>query len=796
MLTDIGLEVEALDKEESVRGGLEGLLIGQVLTCQKHPDADKLSLTTVDYGDGAVQIVCGAPNVAAGLKVVVAPVGTVIYPTDSEETVKIKKGKIRGQESLGMICAEDEIGLGTDHDGIMELDDDAVIGTKARDYFQIEDDYIFEIGLTPNRIDAASHYGVARDLAAYLISNDMECQLTLPDVSEFKSDKSGTPVTVEVADAVGSPRYMGVSVCGVEVKPSPQWLQNNLRSIGINPKNNVVDITNYILHELGQPLHAFDADKIEGGKIVVRRAAEGEKFTTLDEVERTLSADDLMICSSERPMCIAGVFGGLDSGVTESTANIFIESAYFNPVSVRKTAKRQGLNTDSSFRYERGTDPLMPEYAVRRAAMLVKELAGGEIYDIVDVNNYTPSEAIVELDLDWAERFIGKQIGHDKMKAIIRSLEMEILEESGAVIKVKVPAYRVDVTRNVDIVEDILRIYGYNNIEIPQSVNSTLSYIQKPDKDKIQGEISSLLSSNGYREAMSNSLTKASYYEGLSSYPVTKSVKIINPLSNDLNVMRQTLLFNLMEAVELNSNRKNSDLKLYEFGNCYFYDVARKEEGGLAPYRQESHLAMLVTGMESQQSWNQPAVKSSFYTLKLAVEKLLRRFGINPQQASMSPLDKSDIYSEAVAVKLHGKQLFEMGILSKSIRNIFSVKSDVYYMEMNFTNLIVIIRNSKISASELSKFPEVRRDLALVVDKGVEFAKLYEIAFKTEKKLLKKVSLFDVYEGDKIESGKKSYALGFILEDKERTLTDNVTTKVMDNILAQFQRQTGAKLRG
>ncbi len=794
ILTDIGLEVESLERVESIPGGLEGLVIGEVLTKEQHPDADKLSVTTVDYGQGVVQIVCGAPNVAQGQRVVVAPVGATLYPTQGD-TFKIKKSKIRGLESLGMICAEDEIGLGTDHDGIIVLGDDAKVGTPAREYYKIEDDYIYEIGLTPNRVDAASHYGVARDLAAYLASKGSEYSLNLPSIDGFATDNNTTPVTIEVADVAGAPKYMGVSISGVTVAPSPEWLQRDLRAIGIAPKNNLVDITNYVLHEIGQPLHAFDADKIEGSKVVVRRAQEGEKFVTLDEVERTLSSEDLMICSAQKPMCIGGVFGGLESGVSETTTNIFLESAYFNPVSIRKSAKRHGLSTDSSFRFERGVDPNITEYALKRAALLFKELAGGEISAIVSENNYNEQPAVVEFNFDWAERFIGKKIGSDKMVAIMESLEMVILERTESMTKVQVPAYRVDVTRDVDIVEDILRIYGFNNIEIPENVFSTISHVQKPDRDKVQSEISSLLSSNSYREAMSNSLTKGAYYEQLSSYPVTKSVKIINPLSGDLNVMRQTLLFNLLEATELNTNRKNADLKLYEFGNCYYYDVNKKEEGGLAPYRQEAHLALLVTGLAQKPSWNEQAVKSDLFTLKKAAEKILRRFGINPNSAICSPLDKKDIYSEAVSFKVQGKELFEMGIIAKPIRNIFSIKADVYYMELNFDTLMTIVKNQKVAARELSKFPEVKRDLALVVDKSVEFKKLYDIAFKSEKKLLKSVSLFDLYEGDKIEEGKKSYALSFILEDTERTLTDNIIEKTMANILSQIERQTGAKVR-
>ncbi|MFI3268418.1 MAG: phenylalanine--tRNA ligase subunit beta, partial [Rikenellaceae bacterium] len=589
VLTDIGLEVEALEKIESIKGGLDGLKIGEVLTCEKHPDADKLNITTVEYGEGPVQIVCGAPNCKAGLKVVVATNGAVLYPTSDSEGFKIKKSKIRGVESNGMLCAEDEIGVGSDHAGIMELDANATVGQDAKSYFGIVDDYTLEIGLTPNRVDASSHIGVARDVIAYLNSQGSETSIQTPSVESFGKDAEGRAISVTVENTDAAPRYMGVTISNIKIAPSPEWLQNCLRAINITPKNNVVDITNFVLHETGHPLHAFDADKISGDKIIVKNCAEGTPFTTLDEVERKLSADDLMICNENAPMCIAGVFGGLESGVSDSTTTIFLESAYFNPVSVRKTAKRHAISTDSSFRYERGCDPQMTPYALKRAALLIKEYAGGTITsDVTDILNLELKPYDVELSIAKVNSLIGKEIGEDKIKSILKGLEINIAKEENGVLSLEVPMYRVDVRRDVDVIEDILRIYGYNNVEVPQMVHSTLSYAPKPDVNKIIERISETLSYGGFNEIMSNSLTKASYYTDCEAYDIEKCVKILNPLSNDLNVMRQTLLFNAMEALQLNTNRRNGSVKLYEIGNCYFYNEKRKEEGGLAPYRQES----------------------------------------------------------------------------------------------------------------------------------------------------------------------------------------------------------------
>lgn len=797
ILTDIGLEVEEFEKIETIRGGLAGVVVGEVLTCVEHPDSDHLHVTTVDVGAGdPLNIVCGAPNVRAGLKVLCATIGAVLYPMGETEGFKIKKSKIRGVESFGMLCADDELGIGTDHDGIKELPADAPVGMPAKEYLNVKDDYLIGIGLTPNRIDAASHIGVARDLAAYLAANGHSVELTWPSVDEFSVDNHDLKIDVEVANTEAAPRYAGVTVTGCKVAPSPEWLQDSLRAVGINPKNNLVDITNYILFELGQPLHAFDADKIEGGKIVVRTCEEGTPFVTLDGVERKLSAQDLMICNANKPMCIAGVFGGLESGVSDSTTNIFIESAYFNPVWVRKTAKRHGLNTDSSFRFERGIDPDRTVYALKRAALMFRDLAGGKISsEIIDLYPAPIAPFRFDVSLKRVNALIGKEIPEQTIRSIIAALEVEIEAEKDGILSVVVPAYRVDVQREADLIEDILRIYGYNNVEIPQHVNSTLSYAPKPDKNKIVNMVSDLLTDNGFVEIMSNSLTKGSYYEGLESYKAENCVRIMNPLSADLNVMRQTLLFNALEAVQLNVNHRNSDLKLYEFGNCYYYNAeAKSEENTLAPYSENYRLAIAVTGASAAQSWNVRAEKSDFYTLRAVAEKVLRRFGLDIYSLKSEKV-QSDLFAEALSVQINGKELLRMGVVASKIRAKFDLKQEVYFLEMDFDRLLKAAKKHRIAAEELSKFPEVKRDLALLVDKDVTFEKLRSIAFATEKKLLKSVSLFDVYEGDKLPAGKKSYALSFVLEDKSQTLTDKVIDKVMNNLMVQFERQAGAQVR-
>ena len=797
VLTDIGLEVEGLEKIETVKGGLQGVVVGEVVTCTDHPDSDHLHLTTVDVGAAEpLQIVCGAPNCRAGLKVLCATVGAVLYPDGGDEEFKIKRSKIRGVESLGMLCAEDELGIGASHDGIMELPADAPVGMTAKEYLHIEDDYLIEIGLTPNRVDAASHIGVARDLAAYLKSRGEHVAVKMPDVSAFAPDNHDLNVKIRVENTEAAPRYAGVTVTGCKIGPSPDWMQNCLRAAGINPKNNLVDITNFVLFELGQPLHAFDAAKIEGREVVVRTCAEGTPFVTLDGVERKLTDRDLMICSAERPMCIAGVFGGLDSGISDTTTDVFIESAYFNPVWVRKTAKRFGLNTDASFRFERGIDPNMQVYAAKRAALLMKELAGGTIAsDITDVYPTPIEDFVFDLSLARVNALIGKEIPEETVRTIIAALEVKVLAEKDGVLTVAVPPYRVDVQREADLIEDILRIYGYNNVEIPRQVRSTLSYAPKPDRNRLMNLAADFLTANGFTEIMSNSLTKASYYEGLTSCPADRCVRILNPLSADLSVMRQTLLFNMLEAVALNANRRNGDLCLYEFGNCYFYDESKRtEENRLAAYSEEYRLAVAVTGVSTPQSWNAKPEKASFFTLRAVAEKLLRRFGIDIYALKTEPLE-SDLFSEGLSLSLNGKELLQIGSVAAKIRRTTDVKQEVYYLEMNFEALAKSTKKLKIVAEELSKFPEVKRDLALLVDKQVTFAALRDAAFAAERKLLKSVSLFDVYEGDKLPEGKKSYALSFILEDKTHTLDDKTIERVMANLTRQFEQRCGAQVR-
>ncbi len=797
VLTDIGLEVDGIEKIESIKGGLKEVVVGEVLTCEDHPDSDHLHVTTVDVGEGEpLQIVCGAENCRQGIKVVCAKVGAVLYPDGGDEEFKIKKSKIRGVESRGMLCAEDELGIGTDHAGIMELAADAAVGMSAKELFGIEDDYLIEIGLTPNRVDAASHIGVARDLVAYLRSRGGDAVVKYPSVEEFKVESNSFPIEVVVENSEAAPRYAAVAVKGCKIAPSPEWMQKRLRAAGINPKNNLVDITNYILHELGQPLHAFDADKIEGHKIVVKCCEEGTKFITLDGVERTLTAQDLMICSAERPMCLAGVFGGLDSGISDTTTNIIIESAYFNPVWVRKSAKRFGLNTDASFRYERGIDPNIQLYALQRAALLFKELAGGEIAsDVIDLYPVKAEDFRFTISFDRTRKLIGKEIPDSELRTIIEALDVRIESEEDGVLSVAVPPYRVDVQREADLIEDILRIYGYNNIEIPTAVRSTLSYAQRPDKSRLMNLAADYMSANGYTEIMSNSLTKSSYYDALEGFPAESCVKIINPLSADLNVLRQTLLFNTLETVELNANRKNGDLRIYEFGNCYFYNEAATDvEKPLAPYSESYHLAIAVTGDATPTTWREKGQQASYFTLREMVERVLSRFGIDIYSLKESSTSNG-LFAEAQAFKLNGKEFMQMGVVSQKLRNSFGIKRDVFYAEIDFDALMKSTKKHKITVSELSKYPEVKRDLAMLIDKSVSFAALREAALQGEKKLLKSVSLFDVYEGDKLPEGKKSYALGFILEDKSQTLTDKVIEKSMANIQRQLESKCGAEIR-
>jgi len=792
ILTDTGLEVEGIEEFESVKGGLEGLVIGKVVSCAKHPDADKLSVTKVDVGTGEeLPIVCGAPNVAEGQKVVVATVGTTLY--SGNEDFKIKKAKIRGEVSEGMICAEDEIGLGASHDGIMILDESAKIGTPAKEYFNIESDTVFEIGLTPNRIDGASHIGTARDLAAFL-SQTQKTELLKPSVDDFKVENNNLPIEIIVENTEACPRYTGVTISNVKIEPSPEWLKNRLKAIGLNPINNLVDISNFVLHETGQPLHFFDADKIEGNKVIIKTLPKGTPFITLDETERKLSADDLMICNENNGMCIAGVFGGISSGVTENTKNIFIESAHFNSVFVRKTAKRHDLHTDASFRFERGSDPNITVYALKRAALLIKEIAGGEISsEIVDVYPEPVSDYKVDLTFHNLKRLIGKEIEKEKVKNILTSLDIKIVAEDNEKLSLEVPTYRVDVQREADVIEEILRIYGYNNIEISEHVNSSLSYSQKPDKEKIQNTISDILSANGFNEIMCNSLTKADYYEKLESYKPENLVNIVNPLSNDLNVMRQTLLFGGLESVVYNINRRNSDLKLYEFGNCYSLRIT-ESENPLKKYNEEQHLAIFIAGNKTEESWIMKEEPTSFFFLKSYVENILEKLGFDLDQIESEEVP-SDIFAEGLTYLSNKKHLVQFGILHKKILKKFDIDTKVYFAEFNWNNVLKSTAKNTIRYTEIPKYPEVRRDLALLIDKDVKFNLIKNFAYKSERKLLKKVSLFDVFEGEKLGANKKSYAVSFVLQDENKTLTDKQIDKIMNNFISVYEKELNAQIR-
>lgn len=796
-LTSIGLETGDVEEVQSIKGGLEGLVIGEVLTCEPHPNSDHMHITTVNLGQGdPVQIVCGAANVAAGQKVVVATLGTKLY--DGDECFTIKKSKLRGVESNGMICAEDEIGIGTSHEGIIVLPEDVVPGTLAKDYYNIKSDYVLEVDITPNRSDACSHYGVARDLYAWLIQNGRQATLKRPLVDAFKVDNHDMNIDIVVENTEACPRYAGVAIKNVTVKESPEWLQNKLRLIGVRPINNIVDITNYILHAYGQPMHCFDADKIKGGKIVVKTCPEGTKFVTLDEVERKLSDRDLMICNAEEPMCIAGVFGGLDSGTTETTKDVFLESAYFHPTWVRKTARRHGLSTDSSFRFERGIDPNGTIYALKEAALLVKELAGGEIASEIKDNYPAPiADFPVELSYEYTNALIGKVIPAETIKSIVTSLEMKITGETPEGLSLLVPAYRVDVQRPCDVVEDILRIYGYNNVEIPTSVKSSLSVKGDVDKSvKLQNLVSEQLVGCGFNEIMNNSLTAATYYEGLETYKPENLVQLMNPLSNDLNVMRATLLFGGLESIQHNANRKNADLKFFEFGNCYHFNAEKKNpEKVLAAYSEELHLGLWITGKRVSNSWAHPDENTSVYELKAYVLNIFRRLGVNFGGLVFGNLT-DDIYSVAISVHTRGgKLLATFGVLHKKIQKAFDIDNEVYYADLNWKELMKAIKNNTVAYKEISKFPVVKRDLALLIDKKVQFAEIEKIAYETDKKLLKSVELFDVYEGKNLEAGKKSYAVSFMLQDENATLNDKQIDKVMQKLIANLQNKLDAKLR-
>lgn len=796
ILTSIGLEVGGVEKVQTVKGGLEGLVIGEVLTCDKHENSDHLHVTTVNIGSGEpLQVVCGAPNVAAGQKVVFATIGTVLYA--GEESFTIKRSKIRGVESFGMICAEDEIGLGTSHAGIIVLPENAPVGMPAKEYYGIEDDYLIEVDITPNRIDAASHFGVARDLAAYFSFRNPEIKLNKPAVDNFDVQNTNLSIPVSVEAPEACPRYSAVTISNVKVTESPKWLKDKLQIIGLRPINNIVDITNYVLHEMGQPLHAFDADKIGGKKVRVRTLPENTPFISLEGTERKLSADDLMICDAEKPMCIGGVFGGLDSGVTENTTNVFLESAYFNPVSIRKTARRHGLNTDASFRFERGCDPANTIYILKRCALLIQEVAGGEISgEIVDVYPQEVKPFEVEVSLQKINALIGKAIGRENIETILTALEMKIVRKDENGYLLHVPSYRVDVQRDVDVIEDILRIYGYNNIEIGETLKSTLSYSSKPDSHKLQNLIAEQLTAQGFNEILNNSLTKGGYYEGLSSFPAENSVKILNALSSDLNVMRQTLLFGGLESIAYNINRKHADLKLYEFGNCYQYHAEnKKEDETLAAYNEEFHLGIWLTGQKQAPSWAVAEAKTSVYELKAYVENILARVGVNRSKLSLVEFE-DDLLSEAIAIQTQsGRKLVIYGIVGSKIRKKADIEQEVYYADLYWENILKEIKRHHIQFADIPKFPEVKRDLALLLDKNISFADIEKTAFETERKLLKKVTLFDVYEGKNLEIGKKSYAVSFIIQDETKTLTDNQTDAIMKKLLSNFEQKLGAKLR-
>ena len=808
ILTSIGLEVGTVETVETIRGGLKGLVVGEVLSCEPHPNSDHLHLTKVNIGEGEpLPIVCGAPNVAAGQKVIVATIGTVLY--DGEESFTIKKGKLRGEDSYGMLCAEDEIGVGTDHAGIIVLPEDTPVGMPAREYYHVEDDTIIEVDITPNRSDAASHYGVARDLYAYYHAHGQNIQLTKPSVEAFKIDNNELPIKVVVDAPDACPRYSGVSIKGVEIKESPEWLKNSLLAIGLRPINNVVDVTNFVLHECGQALHAFDADKIKGNKIHVRMARPSEKFTTLDGVEREMNERDLMIANAEEAMCIAGVFGGLESGVTEKTKNVFLESAYFDPVTIRKTSRRHQLQTDASFRYERGCDPNNTLYVLKRAALLIQEVAGGQVaMEITDQAQTSFDPWPVTIDIRRVNSLIGKAIGEDTIETILKALEIEILSKNGTIWQLAVPRYRVDVQRECDVVEDILRIYGYDNVEFPEKLNTSLAYGIKPDPEQLRRRIAEQLTAQGFNEILNNSLTKVSYYEPLRQLPLAECVKIMNPLSQDLGVMRQTLLFGGLESIARNANRKNNDLKFYEFGNCYHYKglVDERMSGleettnplttnPLTRYSEEPHLGLWLTGNKAPLSWVRREEKTTFYQLHAYVNNILTRLGVDVAKVSLERLE-NELFQDGMVLKAaNGKALGYIGIVARKVLKTFDIDQEVYYADLEWKALLKQNKQYKAVINDLPKYPEVKRDFALLVDSTVEFADLARAAFAAERKLLRNVFLFDVYEGKNLEPGKKSYALSFILQDPENTLKDTQIEAVMAKLKRTFEEQFNATLR-
>jgi phenylalanyl-tRNA synthetase beta chain len=785
LLTDLGLEIEGIEAYQSVKGGLEGIVIGKVLTCVQHTNADRLKVTTVDIGTGEpLQIVCGAPNIAAGQKVPVATIGTTLY-TETGEAWTIKKGKIRGEESYGMICAEDELGLGKSHDGIMILDDKIEVGTLAATLFDVENDKVFEIGLTPNRADAMSHYGTARDLKAGFIQQEINTEFITPSVSAFHVDSRTLKIDVSVENKDLAPRYCGVTISGLKINDSPAWLQNRLKAIGVAPINNIVDATNYVLHELGQPLHAFDAAKIAGNKVIVKTLAKGTKFTTLDGVERELHEDDLMICDADKPMCIAGVFGGMHSGVSESTNSIFLESAYFNPVSVRKTAKRYALNTDASFRFERGIDPNITEYALKRAALLIKEIAGGEITsDLVDIYPKKFEDFQVRLSFENAKKLIGEEISQDIIKRILISLDIKINNVTETGLGLTIPAYRNDVIREADVIEEILRVFGYNNIKTTEKLNASISYSSRFEDYKLQNVIGNQLVSQGFFEILSNSLTTPNYIALSAQLKDEHNVTMLNPLSSELSVMRQSLLFSGLEAVSFNINRKRDNLKLFEFGKTYHnYN---------STYEEYKHLSVFVTGNKTTERWTAPAQKSDFFFLKGTITAVLERLGVSNLKAS--PI-KNDVFSEGITLSLGKTKLVDFGLVNKKILKHFGISQEVVFADFNWDNVIDMAKHNAIKFKDIPKYPAVRRDFALLLDDHITFEAIDTIAKQTEKQLLKNVDLFDVYQGKNLAKGKKSYAVSFTIQDENKTLTDKQIDKIMSKLQANFETQLGAELR-
>jgi phenylalanyl-tRNA synthetase beta chain len=798
LLTGCGLEVESMEAWESVKGGLKGVVIGEVLTCKKHPDADKLSLTTVDISKQILPIVCGAPNVAAGQKVLVATVGTFLYKGD--ETFEIKKAKIRGEISEGMICAEDELGLGSSHAGIMVLPPEVKTGTPAAEYFMIETDFIYEIGLTPNRTDATSHLGVARDIKAVLDNADFvkngknDRQLKLPSTENFRIENTGLNIEVIVEDTVACPRYAGVTVSGINVGESPVWMKNRLTAIGLRPINNIVDITNYVLHETGQPLHAFDAAEIKGGKVVVKKLPKGTKFVTLDETERELSGNDLMICNAEEGMCIGGVFGGTRSGVSGKTKDIFIESAYFDPVHIRKTSKYHDLQTDASFRFERGADPEMTLYALKRAALMVKEIAGGLISsEVKDVFPTPLPKAQVRLNWSNIDRLIGKVIGKDVIRNILLSLQFRLLYENDDTVSVEVPSCRADVTREADVIEEILRIYGYNNVEIPSRINSSVSKGLKPDHENLMNLTADFLSGNGFREIINNSLTRIAYYENQAAFESDRSVPLLNPLSRDLGTMRRTLLYGGLETISYNINRRNPDLRLFEFGTIYgIRDKLAKEV--TEKYDESARLAIFVTGRRNPESWYTDDKEMDINYLKAISWNVLNKLGIDLKFFEQK-ITNAEYYTESLSFYKNGRKLSEIGTISKPVLELFDIRQKVFYAEMDWDYALELVSINRIRYQALAKFPEVRRDLALLIDESVTFAEIEKLAYETESKLLRSVNLFDVYEGSNLQKGKKSYAVCFILQDEEKTLTDKVIDKTMEKLMKAYQSDLKAVIR-